>query len=78
MPIIPKVLDGSYNRSFALGLAEKDMRLINQLGDHLDIQMPLGSKVYEIYQQATAKYDFDAPHLSVVRLIEEDNDTLLR
>lgn len=75
---IPKVLDGSYDHSFALGLAEKDMRLINQLGDHLDIQMPLGSKVYETYQEATGKYGFDAPHLSVVRLIEEDNDTLLR
>jgi 3-hydroxyisobutyrate dehydrogenase len=40
--------------------------------------MPLGSKVYETYQQATGKYGFDAPHLSVVRLIEEENDTLLR
>ncbi|HCH24082.1 MAG TPA: dehydrogenase [Oceanospirillaceae bacterium] len=75
---IPKLLDGSYDQSFALGLAAKDMRLINQLADHLHVQMPLGSKVYETYQQATAKYGFDAPHLSVVRLIEEDNDTLLR
>ena len=32
---IPKVLDGSYDTSFALGLAEKDMKLIVELGHHL-------------------------------------------
>ena len=32
---IPKVLDGSYDTSFALGLAEKDMRLITELGQYL-------------------------------------------
>ena len=75
---IPKVLDGSYDRSFKLGLAEKDMRLINQLGEHLDIELTLGSVVYDTYQKATKDYGFDAPHLSVVRLIEDQSNTLLR
>jgi len=75
---IPKVLDGSYDRSFKLGLAEKDMRLINQLGEHLDIELTLGSVVYDTYQKATKAYGFDAPHLSVVRLIEDQSNTLLR
>ncbi|MCS5591172.1 MAG: NAD(P)-dependent oxidoreductase [Gammaproteobacteria bacterium] len=75
---IPKVLDGSYDNSFALGLAEKDMRLITELSHHLGVSMPLGEKVYDTYQEATKAYGADAPHLSVVRLIEESHDQLLR
>ncbi len=68
---IPKVLDGSYDNSFALGLARKDMRLVKQLGDHLEIDMPLAHKVTESYETAVDHYGHDAPHLSVVRLIED-------
>jgi len=75
---IPKVLDGSYDNSFALGLAEKDMRLITELSHHLGISMPLGEKVYDTYQAAAKAYGFDAPHLSVVRLMEESHNQLLR
>ena len=75
---IPKVLDGSYDPSFKLGLAEKDMRLINQLGEHLNVEMPLAHEVYQNYQAATERYGFDEPHLSIVRLIEEANQQLLR
>lgn len=75
---IPKVLDGSYDDSFKLGLAEKDMRLINQLGKHLNVELPLGSVVYDSYQTATRAYGFDAPHLSIVKLIEEQSMTQLR
>ena len=75
---IPKVLDGSYDDSFKLGLAEKDMRLINQLGEHLDVELTLGSVVYDSYKIATQAYGFDAPHLSIVKLIEEQSLTQLR
>ena len=75
---IPKVLDGSYDTSFALGLAEKDMKLIVELGHHLGISMPLGEKVYNTYQEATKVYGDEAPHLSVVRLIEERHNQQLR
>lgn len=75
---IPKVLDGSYDRSFALGLATKDMRLITELGSHLEIPMPLADKVYSTYQSATEKYGPEVPHLSVLKLIEEQSDQLLR
>ena len=75
---IPKVLDGTYDNSFKLGLAEKDMRLINQLGEHLGVEMSLGSVVYDTYQKATEAYGFDAPHLSVLRLIEEKSKLQLR
>lgn len=75
---IPKVLDGSYDDSFKLGLAQKDMRLINQLGKHVNVELPLASLVYQTYQKATETYGFDEPHLSVVRLIEDQSKTLLR
>jgi len=75
---IPKVLDGSYDNSFSLGLAEKDMRLIVELGQHLGISMPLGEKVLNNYKEATNLYGDEAPHLSVVRLIEERYNLKLR
>ncbi len=75
---IPKVLDGSYDTSFALGLAEKDMKLIVELGQHLGISIPLGEKVYNTYQEAIKVYGDEAPHLSVVRLIEEKHNQQLR
>ena len=75
---IPKVLDGSYDTSFALGLAQKDMRLITELGRHLEVKMPLADKVYSTYQEATSVYGASAPHLSIVRLMEEQHDQILR
>jgi len=75
---IPKVLDGSYDTSFTLGLAEKDMRLITELGRHLEVKMPLGDKVYSTYQEATKTYGENAPHLSIIRLMEEQHDQILR
>lgn len=69
---IPKVLDGSYDKSFTLGLARKDMRLVDRLGQHLKIEMPLANKVVESYEEAVTQYGFEAPHLSIVKLIEDD------
>lgn len=69
---IPKVLDGSYDKSFTLGLARKDMRLVDRLGQHLKIEMPLASKVVDSYEKAVTDYGFEAPHLSIVKLIEDE------
>ncbi|MBN3562762.1 NAD(P)-dependent oxidoreductase [Aliamphritea spongicola] len=75
---IPKVLDGSYDESFALGLATKDMRLITELGSHLNVELTLADKVYATYQEATEAYGPQVPHLNVVHLLEERSDQLLR
>jgi 3-hydroxyisobutyrate dehydrogenase len=75
---IPKVLDGSYDKSFTLGLAEKDMRLIIELGQYLEISMPLGDKVLQTYRHAVNTYGTESPHLSIIRLIEEENHIELR
>ncbi|NNC98695.1 MAG: NAD(P)-dependent oxidoreductase [Gammaproteobacteria bacterium] len=68
---VPKVLDGSYDPSFTLGLATRDMRLINKLGEQLEVPMPLADEVYDNYQAAKAAYGEDAPHLQIVKLLED-------
>lgn len=75
---IPKVLDGSYDPSFTLGLATKDMRLINQLAEHLSVSLPLGSEVLANYELATERYGDQAPHLKIVKLLEDQNNEALR
>lgn len=75
---IPKVLDGSYDESFALGLARKDMRLVKQLGDHLGVDMPLAAKVAASYEDAVSNYGNEAPHLSIVKLIESQSGIQFR
>lgn len=75
---IPKVLDGSYDPSFTLGLATKDMRLITELGKHLEVPLPLANEVYLSYQTATDTYGGDEPHLKIVKLIEDKTKLLLR
>ena len=72
------MLDGSYDPSFALGLARKDMALINELGQHLQVPLELGQQVLAAYDQATEQYGAEAPHLSVLRRIEDATDTPLR
>ena len=74
----PWVLDGSYDPSFALGLARKDMALINELGQHLQVPLELGQQVLAAYDQATEQYGAEAPHLSVLRRNEDATDTPLR
>ena len=75
---IPKVLDGSYDTSFTLGLAARDMHLISELGQHLNVELILGDVVHAEYQKACAAYGKAAPHLSNLRLIEERSGKLLR
>ncbi|MEM7358329.1 MAG: NAD(P)-dependent oxidoreductase [Pseudomonadota bacterium] len=69
---IPKVLDGSYDPSFALGLANKDMRLITELAAHLKVPTKLADTVYADYQEAVARFGSDAPHLKIVQMLEDE------
>lgn len=75
---IPMVLDGSYDPSFTLELAAKDMRLITQQALHLGVNLHLGEKVNQSYQHAMQKYGADQPHLSVLKLIEDESGLKLR
>ena len=75
---IPKVLDGSYDPSFTLGLASKDMNLISSLGAELDVPLELGKLVTKSYQDAVERFGSDQPHLKIVKRIEEAAQQMLR
>ncbi len=75
---IPNVLNGSYDPSFTLGLANKDMRLITELGKHLEVPLKLADEVHSSYQHASARYGDDQPHLKIVKLLEDQVGLNLR
>ena len=75
---IPKILDGSYDPSFTLGLATKDMRLVTGLGEHLGVPLTLADQVYSTYQSATEEYGADEPHLKIVKRLEDHAGLPLR
>ena len=75
---VPMVLDGSYDPSFSLGLANKDMGLISNLGAHLNVPLVLGDTVKQSYQQAVQDYGAEQPHLKIVKLVEDKTNTRLR
>lgn len=75
---IPRVLDGSYDPSFTLGLARKDMRLIAELGSHLDVPLELGAQVLQSYEDAVSRFGEQQPHLQIVKRLEEAAGQLLR
>lgn len=74
----PAILDGSYDPSFTVGLAHKDMRLAREMADSLGIQLPMCELTTGVYARAVETYGFDANHLEAVRLLEEDNNTSLQ
>ncbi len=75
---VPQLLNGDYDSSFTLGLALKDLRLIEGLADHVDVELELGQTVADRYEEACAKFGAEAPHLSVVRIMEERYRLYLR
>ena len=75
---IPKILDGSYDPSFTLGLASKDMNLISDLGKALDVPLELGDHVANSYKDAVERYGAEQPHLQIIKRIEEAAGQKLR
>jgi 3-hydroxyisobutyrate dehydrogenase len=74
----PAILNGTYDPSFALGLAHKDMALTLELANSVGATLPLCAQVEGIYGQAVQKYGFDENHLMAVKLLEDANDMPLR
>jgi 3-hydroxyisobutyrate dehydrogenase-like beta-hydroxyacid dehydrogenase len=74
----PPILDGSYDPSFTVGLAHKDMSLALQMAEGLGIQLPMCDLTTETYARAIETFGFEANHLKAVRLLEQDNDTFLQ
>ena len=74
----PPILDGSFDPSFSLGLAHKDLKLAEDMAKSLDIELPMTGLTLDTYRNAMAVYGFNANHLEVARLLEEKNDVHIR
>ena len=73
----PEILAGTYDVSFPLGHAAKDMRLAMDLASTIDADLPFMARVAELYERAEAEYGSNAAHLLAAQLIEKQNDTIL-
>jgi 3-hydroxyisobutyrate dehydrogenase len=68
---IPSVLQGTYDPTFTLALAVKDLRLIGELAELLDIPAEMGTAAQSVFRRAHRLYGPSAPELSPVRLMEQ-------
>ncbi|MFT7475294.1 MAG: 3-hydroxyisobutyrate dehydrogenase [Verrucomicrobiales bacterium] len=73
----PEILAGTYDASFPLGHAVKDMRLAMDLAQTVHADLPHMAKVAELYEQAETEYGSAAGHLFAAQLIERTNDMVL-
>jgi 3-hydroxyisobutyrate dehydrogenase-like beta-hydroxyacid dehydrogenase len=69
---LPKILDGSYDPSFSLGLAAKDTHLIASMVRSLDAHAPYARQSAEIYERACALLGKDAAHLSIAKSLSSE------
>lgn len=74
----PPILDGSFDPSFTLGLAYKDLRLATHMANSLELELPMTQLTTDTYRQAADTLGADTNHLEVVRLLERTNQMRLR
>ena len=67
----PKILDGSYDPTFAIGLVAKDARLGLQIARELGVPMRLFPVMAEIVEEARKAYGDGAGNLVTSRLYED-------
>jgi 3-hydroxyisobutyrate dehydrogenase len=67
----PKILDGTYNTTFAIQHACKDMRLTTDMAESLNVPLDLAKYVQGFMEGARAKYGDGADCLAVVKMLEE-------
>ncbi len=75
---VPSIFEGHYDPSFSLALCCKDLGLVHGIAKKQGFELTMGGVAEELFQKAREKYGDDAPELSVVKLIEEKMDVLLR
>lgn len=73
----PEILKGTYDASFPISHAAKDMRLAMDLAASLGARLPFMSEVAALYQQAESEYGPTAAHLLAVQIIERQNGIVL-
>jgi len=73
----PEIVAGTYDPTFPLSHAAKDMRLAMEMADHLGAELPFMAAVAEAYAAAESTYGSAAPHLLAAQLTEPANDRIL-
>ena len=76
--VAPVILNGSYDTSFTLALACKDLGLMMELGRELDAPLKLTGLIDQMFLDAKAKYGADAWTPHVVKMMEEITGESLR
>lgn len=74
----PEILAGTYDASFPIGHAAKDMRLAAQLAENVEADLPMIADVRLLYDRTEDTFGPTAPHLMAARLREEANRTRLQ
>lgn len=72
----PEIVTGSYDESFSIALAAKDMRLAMEMAASVEADLPFMARVAERYAAAEAHYGSAAPHLLAAQITETANDLL--
>lgn len=75
---VPSIFEGHYDPSFSLALCCKDLGLVNDIAKSQGFELTMGSMAQKVFETAKERYGEDAPELSVVKLLEEKMDLLLR
>ena len=73
----PEIVAGTYDPTFPLSHAAKDMRLAMEMADHVGAELPFMAAVAETYAAAEATFGSGAPHLLAAQLTESANDRIL-
>ena len=75
---VPSIFSGHYDPSFRLGLALKDLDLIQDLIKEHGTRSELTQACHERFQEAANRYGDEAGEMTVCKLIEEDANIDLR
>lgn len=73
----PEIVAGTYDASFPLSHAAKDLRLAMEMADALGVDLPFTRDVAALYARAEETFGPTAAHCLAVQLIERTNDIVL-
>jgi len=73
----PEILAGTYDASFPIAHAAKDMRLALELANTVGADLPFMEGVADLYAQTEAEYGPTGAHLLAAQLIEKANNLIL-
>lgn len=76
--VAPVVLNGSFDTSFTLGLACKDLGLMMELGREYDVPLKFTGLMDQMFLEAKAKYGADAWTPHVIKMMEDATGVELR